>query len=117
MIPEGVRGAWEREIPRHDLIGYIKMPEIWASGVADSDSDAKVDAPAPIIFTLMQKQNEWTSGKSTESFNEEPRHTTTRRKGTRHTFQQLRVLKIKADLPLLQILGVTCLFQVYKSYS
>lgn len=32
----GVRGAWETEIPRHDLIGYMKSLETLAAGIADS---------------------------------------------------------------------------------
>jgi len=30
-LPVGVRGAWETEIPRHDLIGYMKRPETLAA--------------------------------------------------------------------------------------
>jgi len=36
-------GALEREIPRHDLIGYMKMPITLAEGVVCAD------APTPIF--------------------------------------------------------------------
>lgn len=44
-------GAWETEIPRHDLMGYMKTLETLAvGGVAGSDAD---DSAAPIVVVLV----------------------------------------------------------------
>lgn len=34
MVPVGQMGAWETEIPRHDLMGYIKIDSILAAAAA-----------------------------------------------------------------------------------
>ena len=36
VLPVGVMGAWETEIPRHDFIGYMKIEEILAVGFDDN---------------------------------------------------------------------------------
>ena len=51
IVPLGVSGAWETEIPRHDLMGYMKTLETLAvGGVAGSDAD---DSAAPIVVVLV----------------------------------------------------------------